>query len=457
MLSIIILAAGKGKRMISSKPKVLIDLAGKKMIDYPIALAIKLKADKIIVVLGSQYEMIETYLKKYKLDIVYQKDQLGTADAVKKALPKIDSKSDRVLILSGDMPLIELDDIKEFIKSAKADINFITTKLSDPAGYGRVVRGSKSEIIRVVEEKDANTNEKNISEINTGIYLCKLTKLKELIKSVKPTNAQKEYYLTDIISNKSYAHLSTQSENFLGVNDRVQLEVATKLLWSKRVKSHMLAGVSIYDKNTCYLDDDITIGKDTVIYPNVYIMSGSKIGTDCVISSNSIIENSTIKNSVTIQAGSIIESATIGSNSIIGPMAHIRPDTILHGNNKIGNFVELKNSEMGIGSQASHLSYLGDALLGENVNIGCGTITCNYDGANKHRTIIGNGVFVGSDVQFIAPVTIGDNSVIAAGSTITEDVSSSDLAISRTRQINIKNKGSLIIERNKKQKKRNKN
>ena len=451
MLTVVILAAGKGTRMVSSKPKVLFDLAGKKMIDYPISVALSLKPKKIIVVLGDKSEDVKEYISKYKVDIVIQKSQLGTADAVKTALPKIVAGS-QVLILSGDMPLIDKDLLTTFIDETTNDVSFISTKVDNPEGYGRVIRASKQDVIKIVEEKDCNENEKNIKEINSGIYLSTLSKLKELLKGIKPNNSQKEYYLTDIITHGSGSFISKESEKFLGINTREQLSVVSKKLWLMRAKYHLNNGVDIIDPTNCYLDDDIVIGTDTEIYPNVTIKSGSKIGKGCRVFNNCVIDNSIIADNVDIKFGSVIESSKIGSKSTVGPMARLRPGTVLKGTNKIGNFVEIKESEFGIGSQASHLSYIGDATIGKDVNIGCGFITCNYDGVNKHKTVVGNNVFIGSDVQLIAPIKVGDNVLIGAGSTIVKDISSSDLAVSRSEQKNLKGAGLKYLSKTKKKK-----
>ncbi len=451
MLTVVILAAGKGTRMLSSKPKVLFDLAGKKMIDYSINLALSLKPKKVIVVLGDKAEEVEKYISKYKVEIVIQKAQLGTADAVKTALPKIVAGS-KVLILAGDMPLIDKELLTTFIKETTKDVSFISTKVETPDGYGRVLRDSKLDVISIVEEKDCNQNEKNIKEINSGIYLSTVSKLKVLLKDIKPNNSQKEYYLTDIITHGSGSFISKDSDKFLGINSREQLSVVSKIIWMQRAKYHLNNGVDIVDPSNCYLDDDIVIGSDTVIFPNVTIKSGSKIGKSCMIYNNTVIESSIISDNVEIKYGSVIEGSNIGSKSIVGPMARLRHGTVLKGLNKIGNFVEVKESELGLGSQASHLSYIGDATIGKDVNIGCGFITCNYDGIDKHKTIVGNNVFIGSDVQLVAPIKVGNDVLIGAGSTIVKDISSSDLAVSRSEQKNLKGSGLKYLLKTKKKK-----
>ena len=321
--------------------------------------------------------------------------------------------------------------------------------MKNPKGYGRIIRSANGYVLKIVEEKDANEHEKRIDEVNTGVYLCSSVELKNRLKNIDNNNAQNEYYLTDIVCSGAEAFLADNEMEFLGVNDRVQLSTASKILMQERAESYMKDGVSIIDPSSVYIDIDVVIGKDTVIYPNVFIENNTKIGKNVIIRSGCRINNSVIEENVEIKDNTLIEDSFVGAGSSIGPMAHLRPGSYLAGENKVGNFVELKKTTMGKGSKASHLTYLGDAILGENVNIGCGTITCNYDGFNKYKTIIGNNVFVGSDTQFVAPVTVGDNVLVAAGSTITKDINTNDLAIARTPQKNIENKGKEIMEINK--------
>ena len=347
------------------------------------------------------------------------------------------------------MPLMKYDTLNNFINTVKQDIAFISVKMKNPKGYGRIVRSSNGSVLKIVEEKDANDNEKKINEVNTGVYLCSSTELKKRLMNINNNNAQNEYYLTDIVNGGAEAFLADNEMEFLGVNDRVQLSFASKILWKERAESYMKDGVSIIDPSSVYIDLDVIIGKDTMIYPNVFIENGSRIEKNVIIRSGCRLNKAVIEENVEIKDNSLIEDSFVGAFSSVGPMAHLRPGSHLAGENKIGNFVELKKATMGKGSKASHLTYLGDSELGENVNIGCGTITCNYDGFNKYKTIIGNNVFVGSDTQFVAPVTVGDNVLIAAGSTITKDINTNDLAIARTQQLNIENKGKEIMEINK--------
>lgn len=450
MLTVVILAAGKGTRMKSDKTKVLFEAAGVPMIDYVIKAAESLSPDRTIIVVGNGADAVREHLKGRNPIFCLQKEQLGTGDAVKSALDEIPAReSGKVLILCGDMPLIKGDTLQKFIEKSVKDINFISVKTADPKGYGRVVRGTDGQAMKIVEEKDANPNEKKIGEINTGVYLCDHQTLREAVLSLKTENAQKEYYLTDIVKNGAFAYLSEDAKEFAGVNDRAQLASVSEVLRLRRAEEFMKNGVTIIEPKTFYVSPDAKIGKDTVIYPNVYIEKNTDIGSNCVIYPGCRITGSVIENNCDVLDNSLIEDSRIGAGSHIGPMAHIRPGSMLAGDNKVGNFVELKKTRMGKGSKASHLTYLGDAELGKDVNVGCGTITCNYDGFNKFNTVIGDDVFIGSDVQLVAPVNIGSGALIAAGTTVTKDVPEDALAISRTAQANLEKRGKLLMEANK--------
>ena len=440
MLKVLILAAGKGTRMKSEKSKVLFEVAGKPMIDYVVDTANSLNPENIIVVVGNQAEMVKKHLQlhpsKDKIRFVLQKEQKGTGHAVLCAEEFLNYEG-KVLILCGDMPLIKRETLKKFLESVTDSITVITVKLDNPTGYGRIVRGPDKKIIKIVEEKDASEKEKSIKEINTGVYLCDTKELLARLKTVKNNNAQGEYYLTDIANEGAEVFEWKDETEFIGINNKIELAKASKILWENRCRYFMAEGVEILDPSNCYIDEDVKIGKETIIYPNVFLKGNTIIGENCLIYPGCRIENSTISDDCEIKDNTLIEDSFVGNSCIVGPMAHLRPKTKLLGNNKIGNFVETKKAEIGIGSKASHLTYLGDCKIGNNVNIGCGTITCNYDGISKHETIIGDNVFVGSDVQFVAPVKIGSKSLVGAGSTITKDVPEGALAITRAEQKNI--------------------
>lgn len=436
-LKVIILAAGKGTRMRSEKPKVLFKVAGKPMIDYVIKVAEALSKE-IVVVVGNQSEKVVEHLNGKDIVFIEQQVQKGTGHAVMCAKDTFKDFDGKVLILCGDMPLITYDTLKKFIEnSMESELSFISVKTDNPTGYGRVVRGADKKVLKIVEEKDANENEKKISEINTGIYLVDAKVLNERLSSLSDQNAQNEYYLTDIIRSGADIFLAEDEKEFIGINDKFQLSVASKILYKNRAISHMKNGVEIIDFENCYIDEDVSIGIDTVIYPNVYIQGSSTIGKNCIIYPGVRIVDSVIEDGCEIKDSCLVTNSFIGKNSVIGPMAHLRPETFLSGYNKIGNFVETKKAKIGENSKASHLTYLGDCEIGKDVNVGCGTITCNYDGISKHKTFVGNSVFIGSDVQFVAPVSIGDGALIGAGSTITKDVPPGALAIARAEQKNI--------------------
>lgn len=440
MLKVLILAAGKGTRMKSEKPKVLFEVAGRPMIDYVIDAAGSLSPDEIIVITGNKAETVEKHLQdhplKDKIRFVLQKEQNGTGHAVMCAKEFLNYDG-KVLILCGDMPLIKPETLEKFYSQSQSNVSLITVKVKNPEGYGRIVRGADKKIIKIVEEKDASEKEKLISEINTGIYLIYAKELLNRLKTMKNNNAQNEYYLTDIVKKGADIFAGENEEEFIGINNKIELAKASKIIWEERCRNHMMQGVEILDMTNCYIDKDVKIGKDTIIYPNVTIKGSSAIGKNCIIYPGCRIENSTVSDKCEIKDNTLIEDSFVGENCSVGPMAHLRPKTKLLGNNKIGNFVETKKAEIGTGSKASHLTYLGDCKIGKDVNIGCGTITCNYDGISKHETVIGDNVFVGSDVQFVAPVKIGSGSLVGAGSTITIDVPEGALAITRAEQKNI--------------------
>jgi bifunctional UDP-N-acetylglucosamine pyrophosphorylase/glucosamine-1-phosphate N-acetyltransferase len=400
----------------------------------------------IVLVTGHQGESIRETLPPAE-DITYalQAEQLGTGHAVACAGEALRDFCGTVLILCGDVPLITpatLCGLVDCHSSRGAAVTVLTAHLAEPRGYGRIVKGYGGRILRIVEEKDATEVEREIEEINSGIYCVEASFLFEAVTGIDRDNAQGEYYLTDIVRIAAERGLLCVSfpvnhaDEVMGVNDRLQLSAAAAVLRLRTNDSLMLAGVTLVDPAATYIDAGVNVGNDTIVHPNVHISGATTIGKGCVIEPSVVIQGCTIGDRVVIKAGSVMTGAILHDDVAVGPMAHLRPGTELMDHVKIGNFVETKKAMVGSGSKASHLSYLGDAVIGRNVNIGCGTITCNYDGVRKHRTVIEDDVFVGSDVQLVAPVTVGRNSLIAAGTTVTADVPADSLAIARVPQVN---------------------
>jgi bifunctional UDP-N-acetylglucosamine pyrophosphorylase/glucosamine-1-phosphate N-acetyltransferase len=441
-LGAIVLAAGKGTRMRSKHPKVLQPIAGYPMAAYPLKLTRDLGCSKTVMVVGHEADMVKDVFSATGVDFVHQHEQLGTGHAVQVAWDELSDFNGTVLLLCADVPLLQRETLEKLIETHRtqdACVSVLTAEVDNPGGYGRIVR-TNGRIDSIVEEKDASAEQKKITEINTGIFALEAPAVTKLLKQLDNNNAQQEYYITDIVSLAARAGLGVSSAiledvtESMGVNDRAQLACACAQMRARINRRHLLAGVSMENPENTYIDADVSIEADTYIHAGVHLQGKTHIECDCIIESASVISDSHIGARSHIRAGSNIESSTLGQQCSVGPMAHLRPGTHLRGFNKIGNFVETKKADIGLRSQASHLSYIGDAELGEDVNIGCGTITCNYDGVNKHKTTIEDKVFVGSDTQFVAPVTIGRNCLIGAGSTITKDVPPDSLALSRSEQ-----------------------
>jgi bifunctional UDP-N-acetylglucosamine pyrophosphorylase/glucosamine-1-phosphate N-acetyltransferase len=455
----VILAAGRGTRMKSALPKVLHAVAGLTMALYPARLAAALGCEPTVLVVGHEAAAVKAALAGEGLHFARQEEQLGTGHALLCAREQLADFTGTLLLLCGDVPLLReetLERLLAFHQAQAATVTVLTAEMADPHGYGRIVRDGE-EVLRIVEEKDASLKEKAIREINTGIYAFEAPFVFEALGQVGRDNAQGEYYLTDVLAlaraagRKVCALVAGDPEESMGINDRLQLARAGQLMRRRINVALMRAGVSLIDPEASYIEPQVRIGEDTVVHPGVHLRGATVIGRDCLIEPGAMISDSILADRVHIKAGSVIEGSEIGAGSAIGPMAHLRPGTVLAGENKIGNFVETKKARLGRKSQASHLTYIGDAVVGERVNFGCGTITCNYDGVNKFQTTVGDDVFVGSDVQFIAPVSIGSGSLIGAGSTITQDVPADALAISRSEQKNIEG---WAAKRRAKQKKR---
>ena len=441
----VVLAAGKSTRMGSYKTKLLHDLCGNPVIFYPLKLMKDLHIQKIITVVNETIkEEMEKLFEGWNIDFVVQKEQTGTATALLCALESIPVDNCKyLLVMGGDTPLLNKDDAQKFIDFVKIkglDVGLMSAMLDKPADYGRIKR-KEGKLEKIVEAKEATKKEIKINEVNSGIYTIKSSRAKELLSNVIRNNIYKEYYLTDIVEYaiKKDVYLSNNSDIILGVNTRGELSLVRKKMQDRIIENLLNESVTIIDPNNTYIDYDVKIGKDSIIYPLVYIRGNTVIGQSCTIDVGSVIEDSLISDEVNIHPYSIIEKSHIEKGCSVGPFSHLRPETILKKGVKIGNFVEVKKSMVGENTKASHLSYIGDAEIGKDVNIGAGTITCNYDGYKKNKTKIGDRVFIGSNTEIVAPVEIENDAITAAGTTITKYVPPHSLAISRVPQQNIEN------------------
>ena len=439
-LHVVILAAGQGTRMKSALPKVLHAIGGKPLLEHVIQTAMQLNTDSLHVVYGHGGELVTQQLAQYDVNWVLQDQQLGTGHAVEQAMPSIPD-NDSVLILYGDVPLIKQETLSKLITaSEQGALGLLTANLPNPAGYGRIVRNDAGEVVKIVEEKDASEEQRKISEINTGMLALSSTKLKGWLDQLENNNAQGEYYLTDVIGMAALENITintVQPDSLVeieGVNNKLQLAELERAYQRQQAELLMLQGVTLRDPERFDLRGELEVGQDVIIDVNVVIEGKVTLGNGVTVEPNNLIINSSIADNSIIHPNCVIESSTVGKDCEIGPFARIRPDTNLVEQVKIGNFVEVKKSNIAFGSKVNHLSYIGDTEMGEKVNVGAGTITCNYDGAYKHKTIIGNGVFIGSDTQLVAPVEVGEGATIGAGSTITHDVPKGELSLSRSPQ-----------------------
>lgn len=439
----IVLAAGQGTRMKSDLYKVLHPVCGKPMVAHVIDNIKKLEAKRIVTIVGHGAEQVEQTLGA-KSEYVLQEEQLGTAHAVGQAESALGNLEGTTIVVCGDTPLIRSETMEALIahhneSGAKATI--LTAHADDPTGYGRIVRGEDGQVLRNVEHKDATDEELVVTEINTGTYCFDNKSLFETLKKVTNDNAQGEYYLPDVIGilqaegARVSAHVTNDFSETLGVNDRVVLSQAERVMRNRLAEMHMRNGVTIINPENTYISADAEIGRDTILQPGTMIEGNTKIGEGCTIGPNSQIVTSVIGNETTVHSSVIVES-NIGSNTAVGPFAHIRPESNLGNHVRIGNFVEVKKSTLGDGSKSAHLSYIGDAIVGSDVNFGCGTIVVNYDGKKKHTTIVEDNAFIGCNSNLVSPVTVGKGAYVAAGSTITKDVPEDSLAIARARQDN---------------------
>lgn len=443
MFKSVILAAGMGTRMKSKMPKVLHKVCGKPLSKWVIDASKAAGADKVCAVVGHKAETVKEVLGDV-CEFALQAEQKGTGHAVMQAIDVIKNSKGEVVILNGDTPLITAETINKAIEYHKNNGNqatVITAILDDATGYGRIVRDNDGSVLKIVEQKDASEEEKKINEVNSGMYVFDAQSLVYALDKITPNNAQGEYYLTDTLEillsagKKIGGYAISDNDEIRGINDRVQLNEAEKIMQKRINEYHMRNGVTMRNPESVYIEDGVEIGNDTEICQNVTIKSGTKIGSDCVIGSGSMLDRAVIHDGVDVLSSVILESE-VDEGTHVGPFAYIRPNCHVGKEVKVGDFVELKNSNIDDGTKISHLTYIGDSDVGKRVNFGCGTVTCNYDGKKKYRTTIGDDCFVGCNTNFVSPINVGDGVYIAAGSTITEDIPENSLSIARARQVN---------------------
>jgi len=443
---VVVLAAGQGTRMKSSLPKVLHPIAGRPMIERVLETATAVNPSTITLIVGHKAEVLRDRLvKDQNIGFALQEPQLGTAHALQQAEPLLAGRSGSLILLSGDVPLLSPNTLKQLLETHRgsgAAATVVTATVDRPYGYGRIVR-TRGRIARIVEERDASPTQRQIKEINSGIYAFDLPPLFDALRGIASQNAQGEFYLTDLIAIYRRRKLPVETllvenaQEIRGINSRSELAEVSRLVRQKKNEELMAAGVTFIDPASTYVDPEAEIAADTVLHPGVVIEGRTRIGAACEIQAYVRISDSEIGDRVTINSFCVISGSQIAAGAALGPFAHLRPGTTVGEKAKIGNFVELKNTNLGPRSKANHLSYLGDATVGADVNVGAGTITCNYDGVNKHRTVIEDGAFIGSDSQLVAPVTIGKGAYVGAGSSIVADVPAGALGIARGRQNNV--------------------
>ncbi len=442
-LAVVVLAAGKGKRMNSDLPKVLHPVAGKPLLDHVLDTARSLSADSIHVVFGHGGDRVQSEFPDADLKWHLQAEQLGTGHAVDQAMPGI-ADDDLVLVLCGDVPLIRTETLRRLLDTAvNAELAILTAMLDNPTGYGRIVRNADGAVRRIVEQKDANEDEQAINEINTGIIVARAARLRDWLSRIQNDNAQGEYYLTDIaaLANDDgefvKAAIMDDAEEAMGINDKIQLARAERLFQQAAARDLLVAGVTLADPARIDIRGTLKVGRDVFIDVGAVFEGDVTLGDGCTIGPYCVISDSTLGAGTAVHPHSVIDGATTAANCQIGPFARLRPGTALAERVKVGNFVETKKSRIDTGSKVNHLSYVGDATIGANVNVGAGTITCNYDGVNKHHTTIGDDVFVGSGTNLVAPVEVGAGATIGAGSTVTKRAPDGKLTIARSRQTTI--------------------
>ncbi|WP_272516958.1 bifunctional UDP-N-acetylglucosamine diphosphorylase/glucosamine-1-phosphate N-acetyltransferase GlmU [Providencia sp. PROV209] len=442
--SVVILAAGKGTRMYSDLPKVLHLLAGKPMVQHVIDTAKSIGASDIHLVYGHGGDLLKEKLGEQNLNWVLQAEQLGTGHAMQQAAPHFQDDED-IVMLYGDVPLIAKDTLQRLVEAKpEGGIGLLTVILDNPAGYGRIIR-ENGEVVGIIEQKDANEEQRKIQEINTGIMVASGKDFKRWLSQLDNNNAQGEYYITDIIAlaHKEGNKIATVHPSHLsemeGVNNRLQLAALERIYQKEQAEKLLLAGVMLIDPARFDIRGTLTHGRDVVIDTNVIIEGNVTLGNNVQIQTGCVLKNCVIGDNSIISPYSVIENSELSTECTVGPFARLRPGAKLAAKSHVGNFVEMKNASLGLGSKAGHLSYLGDAQIGSNVNIGAGTITCNYDGVNKFKTVIGDDVFVGSDTQLVAPVSVANGATIGAGTTVTRDINEGELVVSRVKQTHIKN------------------
>lgn len=442
-LTTVILAAGKGTRMRSAMPKILHKIANRSLLEHVYDMSRELDHNEIKIIYGHGGDQVLETLKHLEAEWTEQKEQLGTGHAVQQVQSQIADDA-IVLILYGDVPLLKLNTVQKLLEGASESLSLLTVTLANPSGYGRIVRNEHNKVVKIVEEKDADTAQKMINEVNTGIMAVRGGLLKTWLSRLENNNAQKEYYLTDVIEmavNDGFEIVTSQpatEDEVLGVNNRLQLAHLERVYQKEQAEKLMTEGVTLADPARFEVRGHVEkLGIDIEIDINVILEGSISLGNNVKIGANSIIKNAIIHDDVEILPNCIIEDAEVGRGSRVGPFARLRPQALLADNVHVGNFVEIKKSKIATGSKVNHLSYIGDSLIGSHVNIGAGTITCNYDGVNKFQTIIGDNAFIGSNSQLVAPVSIGNNATIGAGSTITKDTPDGQLTLARAKQITI--------------------
>ncbi len=438
----VILAAGAGTRMKSDKPKVLHEVCGRPMVSHVISQAEKAGAENIIAVVGHGAEQVKENLADTGVIFALQAEQLGTGHAVMQAADDIPEEGD-VFVLCGDTPLITADTLirfAEYHSGSGSAVTVLTAVFDDPFGYGRIIRGADGSLIKIVEQKDASEEERAVKEVNAGMYCFKASFLKENLGKLSNQNAQNEYYITDLIGMAvesgagAGAFAVDDPDEIMGVNNRIQMSAAAKVMRRRIAEKHMTAGVTIIDPDNVYIEEDVVIGSDTEVWPGAVLRGNTVIGRGCMIGKDTVIEDSVIGDRTDILK-SVIKGSTVGSDTNVGPFAYLRPGSRVGSDCKVGDFVEIKNAVFGDGSKASHLAYIGDADVGQNVNVGCGVVFANYDGVHKFRSTVGDRAFIGSNANLVAPVQVEDDAYIAAGTTVTVTVPEGALCVGRAREV----------------------